>query len=89
MARTVTIRPVLNGFVCEVGCQTVVFNSLERVCALLGQYYADPDKMEKAFLDNAPTWYKPNMVAPPPLRPEYPDPVQTEAVTPGGSCGRG
>lgn len=88
MARTVVIRPVLNGFVCEVGCQTVVFNSLDRICELLKEYYTNPDALEKSFLDKAPSWYKPNTVLaqPPSYRGE--DAMQEAVPITGGSCGR-
>lgn len=91
MAHDVRIHPVLNGFVCEVGCQTVVFNSLDTLCKMLRKYYTNPGVIERVFLDHAPSWIsRPVAVA-------CTEAVQTRAEMPdrppslremGGSCGR-
>lgn len=60
--RSIRVSPVLNGFVVEVGCQTLVFNRIEDVAENLVAYQKDPDGMEKKFaaaavnktLDNGP-----------------------------------
>lgn len=52
-ARKVRITPVLNGFIVKVGCQTVMFDDAEKMGKELARYYADPDAVEKEYLDNA------------------------------------
>ena len=47
--RSIRVNPVLNGFVVEVGCQTLVFNRIEDVAENLVAYQKDPDGMEKKF----------------------------------------
>ena len=47
--RSIRVNPVLNGFVVEVGCQTLVFNKIEDVAENLVAYQKDPDGMEKKF----------------------------------------
>lgn len=51
--RNVTIRPALNGWVCEVGCQTVVFNDLETMLSTLREYILDPAGMEQEYIGRA------------------------------------
>ena len=51
--RDITIHAVLNGWVVTVGCQTVVFDSLEKMISELEQYFLDPIKREKWYRDNA------------------------------------
>lgn len=48
--RTITIKPVLNGYVVNVGCQNLAFTSREDLLNNLKSYLSDPDKTEKAFL---------------------------------------
>lgn len=47
--RSIRVNPVLNGFVVEVGCRTLVFNKIEDVAENLVAYQKDPDGMEKKF----------------------------------------
>lgn len=47
-----TIRPVLNGWIVEVGCQTIVFNELRRMASDIVDYYRDPEGVTKAYLSN-------------------------------------
>lgn len=51
--REVNIRPVLNGFVVTVGCQTLVFNEIEEVANQLIAYQKAPAAREKQFVENA------------------------------------
>ena len=51
--RTLYVRPVLNGFVVEVGCQAVVFNDLAEMLEQIGLYYKDPARLEELYLKNA------------------------------------
>ncbi len=48
--RTLTIMPVLNGFVVKVDCQTVVFESRKALLSALTRYYDDPTGVEKEYL---------------------------------------
>jgi hypothetical protein len=51
--RQVTITPVLNGFLVQVGCQQVVFGSIEELCSELKRYQKAPAAVEKEYLTNA------------------------------------
>ncbi len=51
--RQVTIMPCLNGWVCTVGCQTVVFNDLDKMCEALRDYAKAPDEIEALWIKHA------------------------------------
>lgn len=51
--REVKIKPVLNGFIVEVGCQKLVYNSIEVLAADLVKYQKDPVAVEKEFQEKA------------------------------------
>lgn len=53
MVREITIMPVLNGFVCRVGCQTVVVNSIEALVDGIRDYYRNPKETEKKWISSA------------------------------------
>jgi len=53
MTREIRIEPVLNGWICRVGCQTVVFNEKKTMLAEMEAYYSDPDGTEKRYLASA------------------------------------
>ena len=53
MIREITITPVLNGFVCKVGCQQVVFTSAVDLALAIEAYYKNPEAVEKEFLAKA------------------------------------
>lgn len=53
MIRTITITPVLNGFLCQVGCQTIVFKSVGGLVKVLRAYLTNPEETEKLFLGTA------------------------------------
>jgi hypothetical protein len=53
MTREIKITPVLNGFVCQVGCQTVVFESVSELALNIERYYRNPDAVEKEFITRA------------------------------------
>ena len=53
MIREITITPVLNGFVCKVGCQKVVFQSVVDLVRAIERYYEKPEATEKQFLAEA------------------------------------
>jgi hypothetical protein len=45
--REVHIKPVSNGFIVEVGYQTLVYTNIEQLTDDLVKYQKDPDGMEK------------------------------------------
>lgn len=49
--RSITIVPVLNGFIVEVGCQRLVFPDAKTLSIELERYYRNPAAVEKHFLD--------------------------------------
>lgn len=51
--RNIRIVPVLNGFIVEVGCQTLVFNRIEDVAEKLVAYQKNPEAVEKLFIENS------------------------------------
>jgi hypothetical protein len=53
MIRDINIIPVLNGFIVKCGCQTLVFNSIERVTVVLGEYLKDPQAVEERYVNNS------------------------------------
>ena len=48
--RSITIAPCLNGYMVQVGCKTLVFESLARMCDEIESYYNDPIAVEKGYL---------------------------------------
>jgi hypothetical protein len=53
MTREIKITPVLNGFVCKVGCQTVVFGTASDLASNIERYYKNPESVEKEFIAKA------------------------------------
>lgn len=51
--RELKIKPVLNGFIVEVGCQTLVYTSITRLADDLIKYQRDPEQVEKEFVEEA------------------------------------
>lgn len=49
----ITISPVLNGYVVQVGCQKVVFNDREAMIAELRAYLDNPGAKQLAFIAKA------------------------------------
>lgn len=49
----IRIKPVLNGFIVNVGCQTVVFNTAERLCEELIRYAKNPFEVEREYMEKA------------------------------------
>ena len=49
----IQIEPVLNGFVVRVGCQTVVFETTDKLLDELRRYMADPQRVEKEYQTQA------------------------------------
>ena len=52
-AKSIIITPVLNGFLVKVGCQEVVFTSLDKMTTEIYAYYTDPEAVEKAYVKSA------------------------------------
>lgn len=87
MAREVTIRPVLNGFVCQVGCQLVVFNDTKSLGRAVEEYFDNPEQTEKRYLEKAVNKIA---VCPPPTASEpcRDDQVRQQAPAPPQMEGR-
>jgi len=51
--RPLTIRAVLNGWMVEAGCQTLVFTEREKLVKAFEDYLADPDETEKCWRETA------------------------------------
>lgn len=49
--RKVVIEKVLNGYVVEVGCKTLVFTDFVVMVQELGRYYANPELVEREYLE--------------------------------------
>lgn len=49
----VMIKPALNGWQVEVGCQTLVFNDMSTLLKELEKYLKDPEGVEKHYRENA------------------------------------
>lgn len=47
--REIVIKKVLNGFIVNVGCQTVVFKDENELILELKDYFANPEKVEKKY----------------------------------------
>lgn len=48
--RRLIIKPVLNGYIVEVGCQTVVFETMDRMLYELRRYLENPSVVEKEYM---------------------------------------
>ena len=47
----IKIKAVLNGYICQVGCQTVVFGSRKKLLKELDRYLNNPAAVEKEYLE--------------------------------------
>ncbi len=50
--RVITITPALNGFIVQIGCQTVVFKGLTTLLDELYRYYYNPREVEREYLES-------------------------------------
>lgn len=50
MLREINIRPVLNGFVAQIGCQSLAYTSVDKLVLDLGAYLRDPEETEKRII---------------------------------------
>ena len=53
MTREITIQPVLNGYVCVVGCQRVAFTDKQTMLGQLSEYLDKPDEVEQRYIERA------------------------------------
>ncbi len=53
MIRDVKITAVLNGFIVQCGCQTLVFESIFKLGNEIVRYYRDPENVEKEYVKNS------------------------------------
>lgn len=53
MTINIVIEPVLNEWVCTVGCRRVVFDNLDRILDHMRAYYRDSELVEKSFVGSA------------------------------------
>ena len=51
--RELIIQPVLNGYIVRVGCQTIVFDSREKLIAAFVEYLNKPEEMTARYLKEA------------------------------------
>ncbi len=51
--RDINITPVLNGYICRVGCQTVTFISRQTMLLELGRYLENPRQVEEEYLKSS------------------------------------
>jgi len=83
--REVIIIPALNGFIVRVGCQTLVFGSIEAVADELVQYQKDPRGTEERFLQRPIS--KSDCDVPPPAE-VYAVRPEVNQTMPGALAGR-
>jgi hypothetical protein len=53
MLREFTVRPVLNGYIVHIGCQTVVFESRQGLISAITEYLKEPEVVESRWLKHA------------------------------------
>jgi hypothetical protein len=53
MRREITIGYALNGYVCRVGCQLVVFQKRNELVCAISDYLQDPEGTEEKFKKEA------------------------------------
>jgi len=53
MIREFTIKPVLNGYIAQCGCQILVFESQVSLLNAITKYLEDPSKTEREFMANS------------------------------------
>lgn len=51
--RELHITPVLNGWLVQCGCKTIVFTNLNTLTQEIHNYYSDPDTVSKRYLKEA------------------------------------
>lgn len=51
--KKITIKPKLNGWTVEVGCQEVVFQDRKDMLAEIDRYIRNPEEVAKEYAENA------------------------------------
>jgi hypothetical protein len=49
--RTLVIKPAMNGYMVEVGCRIVVFETAEKMLGELKRYLDNPQTVEREYLE--------------------------------------
>lgn len=52
MLRRITIAHCLNGFIVEVGCQTLAYTSADKLITDLGHYLRNPEETEQRIIES-------------------------------------
>jgi hypothetical protein len=53
MIRDIKIKPVLNGFIVECGCQTLVCEDVDRLTKSINTYLKNPETIETEWINNS------------------------------------
>jgi len=53
MIRDIKIKPVLNGFIVECGCQTLVCEDVDKLTKEINTYFKNPDEVESEWINNS------------------------------------
>jgi len=51
MPQELIITPVLNGFIVRAGCQTLVYDSADKIKMDFAEWVNDPQKIEQRYMD--------------------------------------
>lgn len=51
MLRRISIDPILNGFIVNVGCQVLAYTSIDKLVFDLNQYLRKPEETEKRIVE--------------------------------------
>jgi len=63
MPQELRITPVLNGFIVQAGCQTLVYNSSDHIITEFTEWVREPEKIERRYRE---TMEKKGICPPPP-----------------------
>jgi hypothetical protein len=59
--RSFTVEVVANGFIAKIGCQQLVFKTLEEVADAIRAYAKDPEGAAKKILENSLVYTEPGV----------------------------
>ena len=51
--KDITIKPALNGWKVQVGCQEILFTDRKKMVAEISRYINDPDDVEEEYISRA------------------------------------
>lgn len=88
MLRNIQIRPVLNGFLLNVGCQELAYTDTNKLLGDLGDYLRNPEETEKRIIEKDGFNRKHTLSAPIEAAAPTPTPTPTNCVQTGDSSGR-